>query len=131
MSAAHELPLLPLSVGHVQLFARTADAPVRWRLLSGNNREAGRSAMSYPDAETARIAVKEFQIIVDELQPTVRRTTSNEWAWQLSHLGQLVAVSGRGFDRLIRCEQGLAQFLTNIRQAEISAALMVSHARRW
>ena len=131
MSAAHELPLLPLSTGHVQLFARTSDAPVRWRLLSGNNREAGRSAASYPDAETARIAVKEFQVIVDELAPTVRRTTSNEWAWQLSRAGQVIAVSGRGFDRLIRCEQGLAQFLVNIRQAEISATLMVSHARRW
>ena len=126
-----ELPLVPAVSGHVQLFARTANAPVRWRLLSGNNREAGRSADTYPDVESCRIGVKEVQATLDELDTIVRRTTSNEWAWQLVRAGQLVAVSGRGFDRLIRCEQGLAQFLHNIRQAEIGATLMVSHARRW
>ena len=131
MSAAHELPLVPVTSGHVQLFARTASAPVRWRLLSGNNREAGRSAETYADVESARVGVKELQATLDELVPTVRRTTSNEWAWQLTYAGDVVAVSGRGFDRLIRCEQGLAQFLLNIRYAEISATLMLSHARRW
>jgi hypothetical protein len=117
--------------GHIQLFSRIATGPVRWRLLSGNNRETGRSADSFPDVETCRIAVKDVQNTLDDLQPSVRRTNSNEWAWQLTRNGQLVVVSGRGFDRLIRCEQGLEQFLRTVRDAEIGAPLMVSHARRW
>lgn len=117
--------------GHVQLFSRTNAAPVRWRLLSGNNRETGRGVDFYPDIETCRVGVKDFQATIDELDTSVRRTTTNEWAWQLLQSGQLVAVSGRSFDRMIRCEQGLAHFLEHIREAEIGAALMVSNARRW
>ena len=117
--------------GHVQLFSRTSDAPVRWRLLSGNNRETGRGTESYPDVESARLGVKDLQSVIDGLNASVRRTTANEWAWQLLDGERVVAVSGRGFDRLIRCEQGLAHFLQHIREAEIGATVMVSHSRRW
>lgn len=117
--------------GHVQLFSRTSDAPVRWRLLSGNNRETGRGVETYPDMESARIGIKNLQETVSDLDASVRRTTTNEWAWQLLFEGRPLAVSGRSFDRLIRCEQGLAHFLQHIREAEISSTLMVSHSRRW
>jgi hypothetical protein len=117
--------------GHVQLFSQTANAPVRWRLLSANNREIGRGVDEYPDAESCRVGVKVLQSIVDELDGIVRRTSSHEWAWQLRQDGQPIALSGRGFDRLIRCEQGLAQFLRSLRDAHIGPTLMVSDARRW
>lgn len=119
------------SNGHVQLFSTTNDAPVRWRLLSGNNRETGRGVESYQDMESARIGIKNLQETIGELDASVRRTTTNEWAWQLLFDGRPLAVSGRSFDRLIRCEQGLAHFLEHIREAEIGATLMVSHSRRW
>lgn len=119
------------AAGHVQLFTRTADAPVRWRLLSGNNRETGRGAETFPDVETCRVGIKDLQTTIDELDASVRRTSANAWVWQLLLEGRTVAVSGRSFDRQIRCEQGLAHFLQHIRDAEIGSTLMVSDARRW
>lgn len=119
------------AAGHVQLFTRTSDAPVRWRLLSGNNRETGRGVDTYPDVESCKVGIKDLQSTVEDLDASVRRTSTNEWAWQLLREGRVVAVSGRSFDRLIRCEQGLAHFLEHIREAEIGATVMVSHSRRW
>lgn len=119
------------SIGHIQLFSRTFGAPVRWRMLSGNNREIGRGVESYPDLESCRIGVKEMQSQLHELEPGIRRMTSNEWAWLLARDSHVIAMSGHGFNRLIRCEQGLAQFLANVREAEIGLTLMVSESRRW
>ena len=120
----------PTTGCHVQLFASTADAPVRWRLLSGNNREIGRGAESFADAETCRIAVKELQVSVDELEPTVRRD-GHAWIWQLRLGDRLVVSSAHGFDRLIRCNRGVAQFVDELRTATIGTGLMLSHTRRW
>jgi hypothetical protein len=117
--------------GHVQLFAATATAPVRWRLLSGNNRDSGRGTESFTDAESCRVAIKALQVALDEVDPSLRRSATNQWVWQVTYGDRVVAVSGRGFDRLIRCEQGLAQFLLQLRDAEIGATLMISNARRW
>jgi len=116
---------------HVQLFAGTPDAPVRWRLLSGNNREIGRGAESFPDAESCRMAVKELQVCVDDLESSVRRDGGHVWTWQLRLGDRIVAASPRGFDRLIRCNYGLAQFRDELREAGVGAGLMVSHTRRW
>ena len=117
--------------GHIQLFSRTALSEVQWRLLSGNNRETGRGADAYPDAESCRIGVKTLQAAIDDLDGSVRRVGSNEWGWRLMLDGRLVASSQRGFDRMIRCEQGLAQFLVQLRDAHIGSSVMVSEARRW
>jgi hypothetical protein len=117
---------------HVQLFANTPSSPVRWRLLSGNNREIGRSVDEFADAETCRLAIKDLQNALDELTSSVRRTVSNEWTWELTRGTAPVAVSGpRGFDRMIRCKQGLSSFLLLVPDADIGTTSMVSHARRW
>jgi hypothetical protein len=115
----------------VQLFAATATAPVQWRLLSGNNRDIGHGASEYRDIETCRLAVKELQHGVDDAQSSVRRTSTNQWCWQLTRNGVAVAVSAHGFDRLIRCEQGLDYFRAGIRDAEIAIVLLISGTRRW
>jgi hypothetical protein len=120
-----------LNAGHIQLFSATPNSAVRWRLLSGNNRDAGRGTESYPDAESCRIGVKQLQEVLDDLEPSLRRSSLNEWVWQVSYRGKVVAVSGRGFDRLIRCEQGLSHFLRHLSGAEIGPTLMVTNARRW
>lgn len=116
---------------HVQLFGRTLDAPVRWRLLSRNNREIGRGAELFPDAEACRIAVKELQTIIDELEPTVRRDGAHSWIWQLSLGDQLVAASAHGFDRLIRCNYGLAQFRDTLASAPVGEDVVYTATRRW
>lgn len=115
----------------IQLFARTPVEPVRWRLLSSNNREIGRGVDSYPDAEGCRIAVKNLQAGLDELEGVVRRADSHAWAWQLVADGRPVAVSSHGYDRQIRCARGLAQFMDELQDAVIAAEVMTSHARRW
>jgi hypothetical protein len=115
----------------VQLFANTPSAPVRWRLLSSNNREIGRGGESFADAETCRIAVKELQTVIDEFESVVRRANRNSWIWQLLRDEQLIAMSAHGYDRQIRCGRGLAQFLAEMRQAGISSGVTISQARRW
>jgi hypothetical protein len=114
----------------IQLYAATVTGPVRWRLLSGNNRELGRGADAYDDAPACRLAVEEIQLRIDELQPAVRRLHA-AWTWQLERTGEVVASSGRRFDRLIRCEQNLAQFRARLADAQFSSTVMVSEARRW
>lgn len=119
------------SAGHIQLFCAAPNSPVRWRLLSGNNRDAGRGADAYSDIESCRIAVKELQSILGEVRTSMRRSTLNEWVWQASLHNHVIASAGRGFDRLIRCEQAMSHFLVNFRDAEIGAVVMVTNARRW
>ena len=67
-------------VGHIQLFAAAQVGQVRWRLLSGNNREIGRGAQVFADAETCRIAVKELQSRESARCPMLHRL---QWLLQL------------------------------------------------
>ena len=115
----------------VQLFTRTALDPVRWRLLSSNNREIGRGVELYPDAETCRLAVKELQAELDAAETIVRRADANVWTWQLTLAGRVVAASAHGYDRQIRCRRGGVQFRHELRDALIIAEVMASHGRRW
>jgi hypothetical protein len=117
--------------GHIQLFAAAQVGQVRWRLLSGNNREIGRGAQVFADAETCRIAVKELQSRFDEIETAVRRAGGHSWVWQMSLAGKTVAAAAHDYDRLIRCERGLAQFVAQIAVAEVGPVLMLSQARRW
>jgi hypothetical protein len=115
----------------VQLFAISAGAGVRWRLLAGNNRESGRGTEGFSDPETCRVAVKQLQQDVTLLRPRLRRAEPNRWVWEL-HLDAVpVAVAAHPFDRLIRCEQAVAQFVVQLQDATISPSLLISGARRW
>ena len=115
----------------IQLFAASATSPVGWRLLSGNNREAGRGAVLYADAEAARIAVKEIQRDVMALEPRIRRVEPNRWLWELHADHRPVVVAGHAFDRLIRCEQAAAAFVLTLSDAPVAALVILSNARRW
>lgn len=118
---------------HVQLFTRSAGLPIRWRLLSRNNRELGRGVEEYEGPETCMLAIKELQQSLDEVLPRIRRVNPQAWGWQLvwGDADDVIAVSGRSFDRLIRCEMGANQFVADLRDAVIGPAVMVSDARRW
>jgi hypothetical protein len=116
---------------HVQLFAQTSQGPVRWRLLSGNNRELGRGLGLFADEEECRVAVKQLQCEMGGLLSRVRPTPPNQWIWELRRAGVPIATSGHPFDRLVRCERGLAQFVDRMADAPITATVMLSDARRW
>ena len=117
--------------GHIQLFAADAGAPVRWRLLSGNNRDLGRGVAAHPDVESCVLAVKEMQARLTLLTPRVRRLTTGGWAWDLLDGTTPVASCGKRFDRSIRCEQGLDYFVTRLANATVRGPLMLSASRRW
>ena len=119
------------SAWHIQLFSTAADAPVRWRLLSGNNRDMGRGVEQYVDVAAAEIAIKELQANADELVAKVRRMEPSQWIFEIYWDGHPAAIAGHGFDRLVRCQQGMDQFLANFAAAPVGASLMVSDARRW
>ena len=122
---------VPVPSDHIQLFAQTGDSPVRWRLLSGNNREIGRGLVLFTDEEECRLAIKELQCDLGQLVSRIRPTPPNQWAWELRRADQPVAASGHAFDRLVRCERGLAQFIERMAEAPIASTVMVSEARRW
>ena len=117
--------------GRIQLFARTASDPIRWRLLSNNNREIGRGVESYSDAESCRLALKELQINVERLDRVVRRADANSWIWVILEDGRPVVAAAHGYDRQIRCGRGLAHFVREIGTAPVVDEVMTSHARRW
>ena len=104
---------------------------MRWRLLSGNNREIGRGAEEFDDPESCRMAIKDLQTTCDALVPAVRRDSGHAWMWQLSIGERLVAASAHGYDRLIRCERAMAQFRVELRAAPVGDVVMISQTRRW
>jgi hypothetical protein len=119
------------SAWHIQLFSTAANAPLRWRLLSGNNRDMGRGLEQYSDVHSCELAIKEFQANIEELVPRVRRVDPSQWIFQICWRDQPIAAAGHRFDRLIRCEQGMDQFLENFATAPVGGTVMLSDSRRW
>lgn len=116
---------------HIQLFTSANDAPVRWRLLSGNNREIGRGVAEFADGETCRLALKHLQNGISDLEPSIRRVAACHWSWELLAGTEPAVRSAHPFPRQIRCEQGLAQFLLHVAGADVGRGVLVSGARRW
>jgi hypothetical protein len=116
---------------HIQLFSLDARSGVRWRLLSGNNRDLGQSLDGFSDPEVARVGVKEAQMTLAELQPRIRRVAGNRWRWELEQDGRPIVSGSHTFDRSIRCEQALEQFTRHFADAPIGAVVMISGTRRW
>jgi hypothetical protein len=121
----------PPGRAHIQLFASDESAPVRWRLLSGNNRELGRGIGEYEDSESCRLGIKHLQAVAKDLEHSVQRCSSSTWTWGLALGGVQVASSGHQYDRLIRCRQGLVHFVAQFATCEIGPVLMVTASRRW
>lgn len=117
---------------HFQLYALAIEGPVRWRLLSGNNRDLGRGPTPYLDTAACIDGVSAMRAVLPELQPAMKLTPTNQWVWSLlDGAGAPMVVGGHAYDRQIRCEQGLAQFVRLAPQAIVGESLMVSRARRW
>lgn len=116
---------------HFQLFGADSRGHIKWRLLSGNNRELGRSTLAYPDAELCQLAIKSFVETIDDLAPQVRRRGATGWAWMLLQDDEPVVSSGHPYDRQVRCEQALATFCDLARTAWTGTVVVVSGARRW
>ena len=123
--------VLPASRAHIQLFAQSEGSPVRWRVLSGNNRELGRGSGEFPDQESCVLGIKHLQAVVADLDPSVVRDSTSAWRWTLSLGGVSVANSGHSYDRLIRCRLALTYFVTHLGTSQVTGALMLTQSRRW
>lgn len=105
-----------MSTPRFQLFpggrARLDGAGVGWRLLGANNRELGRSAGSFLEAESAHDAIA---ALPDQLLRAPRHVlhsaSTSLWTWWIEGAdGDAIAVSGRGFRYERECRYNLAQF---------------------
>lgn len=122
--------LVPEPGPHFQLYRASAHGPVRWRLLGGNNRPIGRSALDHPDVDDCLSSVARLLAALTVLTGRVDRQPPNLWTWRLSHDGVDVACSAHPYDRQIRSQHAMAQFLSRAAVARIDAAVMVTAARR-
>lgn len=84
---------------------------VGWRLLGANNRELGRSATSFPDAESALLAIERMRTQVSRVEVHVLHDPrTGVWVWRLDDDGVPAATSGRGFRLERECRYNLDQF---------------------
>jgi len=59
----------PASGFHFQLYAPAVGPAVKWRLLSGNNRDMGRGVLTYRGAAACSAGIVEILRRLDELDP--------------------------------------------------------------
>lgn len=120
----------PRASSQIQLFATDA-VNVKWRLLNGNNREAGRGLLSAADPELCLEGIERLRLQIAALEARVRRVHSSRWMWELSLDGAVIVVAGHPYDRAIRCRQSLTQFLADFPLATVRPGVVVSGSRRW
>ena len=100
---------------------------VGWRLLGANNRELGRSAAVYVDAEAALESLSRLRNLTG-VAHIVQQPQTGLWAWRLQDEDVLVAHSGRGFRRERECRYNLEQFRDAVASAPVSVATVRSES---
>jgi hypothetical protein len=88
------------------------DAPVTWRLLSGNNRDLGRAAESFPDAATCLAAIERLRTALASPAVSVSSPDGrSRWTWRIAVETVDSAVSSRVYQRRVQAEAACAVFL--------------------
>jgi hypothetical protein len=84
---------------------------VMWRLLSGNNRELGRSSAVFVDLDTAVSSIVRVRSGLHRLEPQlVHEFGPSAWSWLLLLDGVALARSARSYQRLRECHYSVAGF---------------------
>lgn len=115
---------------HFQLYQRGVGSPVRWRVLSANNRDMGRCVLDYADEAACRKGISQFLGSLDALVCGLVRAADNRWTFRLLQGDELVVTSGRGFDRRTRCELAASRFLELVPTAEMRPGVALLAASR-
>ena len=93
---------------------------VAWRIVSGNNREMGRSAVVFEDLASCLAGIEELQNADERLEPRMSLDSRrSHWWWSIGLDGQPVAMSSRGYDRGRECGASLAGFLKALPRATV------------
>jgi len=96
--------------------------PVGWRLLATNNRDLGRSSVTFPDQSACRDAVLLLQKHAPGLRVVTVRSGPSSWTWRLFDGDRIVAVASRDYQRRIQADQAAAVALDLIPGAEFVGA---------
>jgi hypothetical protein len=110
--AAARFELYALARPGIPRARRQPDAPVTWRLLSGNNRDLGRAAASFPDAAACLAGIQRLRValatpVVSVSSPDGR----SRWTWRIAVDPADGAVSSRVYQRRVQAEAACAVFL--------------------
>lgn len=119
------------SGAHFQMFLSGRPPLVRWRLLSGNNRDLCHGVDPFPDEQRCQLAIKQFMVSISDFHPVIKRDDQGGWTWMLLDAGAPVAVAGHSYDRQIRCARALSKVLQDADSASIGLQLVISDHRRW
>lgn len=90
----------------------SADIRVSWRVVAGNNRPLGRSAMVFASlAECVAAATRLHREIGRADSSVLFDVADGHWRWTVALGGQPVAVSAHAYKRRIECVRSLEQFI--------------------
>lgn len=102
-----------------------------WRLIGANNRELGRSALSFVSYQLARRAILQLKQGIGAL---VHHSTTDprtgRWGWRFDLEESAVAVSSRWYERDHDGRIGAAKFVTLSADAEVAEGVVTLHERR-
>lgn len=114
----------------VQVFRSPGDPATRWRLISGNGREIGRSTGAFADRDAA---VDDLLELVASLRAASVRIVGDgvrAWRWAIEVDGHLAVEASHAFDRRLRCEQAASLFLQLMPEADVRPGLLERGGRR-
>jgi hypothetical protein len=89
-----------------------------WRLIGANNRELGRSPVTYAGLIAAREKAAELRDRADAVTGQVDNDPRDgSWGWRGSLAGVVVATSGRRYQRHRECAYNFRQFVSALSEA--------------
>ncbi len=102
-----------------------------WRLIGANNRELGRSALSFGSYQLACRAILQLKEGIGRL---VNHSTTDprtgRWGWRIDLEDDAVAVSSRWYERDHDGRIGAAKFVALTADAEVAEGVVTLHERR-
>src|SRR5262245_45275571 len=102
-----------------------------WRLMGANNRELGRSALSFVSYPLTRRAIKQLQESADRLvRYTLPDPATGRWSWRLDLDDMAVAVSGRWYERDHDSRLAADKFIELTPDSELADGVVTLRDRR-
>lgn len=102
-----------------------------WRLIGANNRELGRSALSFASYQLARRAIVQLKQGIGRL---VHHSTTDprtgRWGWRFDLEDDAVAVSSRWYERDHDGRVGAAKFVALTAEADLADGVVTLRERR-
>ncbi|MGW5240167.1 hypothetical protein ACWEOW_14655 [Monashia sp. NPDC004114] len=111
-----------------QVYTRGSGGPstgdVRWRLITANHRDLGRSAEFFADAIGAVTSIRVLLAGLERLERALACGVDDGlWRWTLLLDDEPVARASRGYRRRIECELSVKQFVVLAAESVVNPQL--------